>query len=443
MQYRIPLLCLLWVSLTGCHTYTPMPVDLDQHLRNFEQRGKTAYLAAAPQSDGLQRSEARELAKMFHPDARLARRLASVATAKRDHAGAWVDPQLQTNLQNILESVPYRWVPQAQLGFTVPINGRLAKQRALADRQRDEALLDAWATEQRVANELDQAWVRWSAATERSTLFEQTCRNLEQLAELALSLAATGNLSRPAARVFTLEHRQQETRRAMAIANEHAARLEVLQHIGLHPDAPLPLSRDLDVALFEADAETRRAALQQSPRLLSQQLEHATAEANLHLQVRQQWPDLQLWPGWQEEDGQPRAGFGLNLTLPIFTGNDPAIAQAVAHREWTAAALRAALEQLLQELAIAEVRHAAAIEQAKRFGDLIDAANQQVTDNRSLASAGQLDTMLMLDALLRSHNVQMQAIDANLTAALATITINTMLTDPQSKPPADRPRESR
>ncbi|MFT4513211.1 MAG: cobalt-zinc-cadmium efflux system outer membrane protein [Planctomycetota bacterium] len=408
-----------------------MPVDLDQHLRDFQLRTPTAKM-----SDGMRRSGARELAKMFHPDARLARRRAGVAGAQRDHAGAWADPQLQTQLQRILETVPHDWVAQVQLGFTIPINGRLQKQRELADRRNDEALISAWAIEQRVANDVDEAWVDWSASQQRVSLFTQTCGNLEQLAEIAQALVDTGGLTRPGARVFTLEHRQQTAQRDMAIANEQAARLEVLRRIGLHPDAVIELQGDMNIRPFVADAKARRSALPNSPGLISQQLEHLTAEANLHLQVRKQWPDLQLGPIWQEEDAQPRPGIGLNLPLPIFTGNDPAIAQATAQRELTAEALRAALEQLLQELAIAEVRHAASEKQATQFRELIGSANQQIEDSRNLASAGQLDPMLMLDALLRAHNVQMQAIAADATAARATITINTLLTDPQSQTPA-------
>jgi len=442
MHPRIPVLSLFVACLAGCHSYTPMPVDLDRHLRDFQQRLVDQHLvhqqdlSVAPDSEAVRRGDARELAKMFHPDARLARRRVGIAAAQRDHAGAWADPQLQTNLQRILETVPYRWVANAQLGFTLPINGRLQKQRELADRNQDEALLEAWAIEQRVANDLDSAWVTWSVATQRAGLFEQTCANLQLLAELTQALVDTDSLSRPAARVFMLEHQQQEAGHAMAIAEAAAARLDVLRRMGLHPDAEVELQGDMAVAPFVAEAEARRTALATSPRLLAQQLEHATAEANLHLQVRMQWPDLQLWPGWQEEDGQPRAGIGLNLTLPIFTGNDPAIARALATRELTAESLRTALEQLLQELAIAEVRHAAAIDQAERFGSLIDAAKQQIEDSRSLAAAGQLDAMLMLDALLRAHNVQLQAMHADLAAALTAITINNLLTDPQSGAPS-------
>lgn len=409
-----------------------MPVDLDEHLRAFERR---VPIAAQPEH-GISRSEARELAKLLHPDARLARRRAGVATAQRDHAGRWLDPQLQSTVQNILEGVPHRWIPMAQIGFTLPINGRLDKQRKLADRKRDEALIAAWTTEQEVANELDAAWMRCAAAQQRVALFAQTCEGLTQLEAMATALVDIGALGKPGQRVFRLERSQQQAAQAMAVANERIARLDVLRRIGLHPDARVQMAPAIDIAAFVAEPSARKAALRKSPRLLAHQLEHATAEANLELQVRMQWPDLQLWPGWQEEDGQPRASFGFNVPLPIFTGNDPAIAQATAVREQTAEALRAEFEQLVQELAMAEIRRDAAEQQAASFAELLQVAAEQVRDSRELAEAGQLDALLMLDALMRVHNVQVQAIAAQETAAHATISINTLLTDPQSQLPA-------
>lgn len=438
MYFRISILSVAMISLGGCHSYTPKPVDLDEHLAAFEHRTPSS----SPEG-GLPRADAREMAKMFHPDARLARQRAGVATAQRDHAGAWVDPQLQSNLQRILESVPYQWVAIAQLGFTLPINGRLQKQRDLADRRRDVALVLAWAIEQRVANDLDAAWAAWTAASRRAVVFKATCESLEQLEQIAYALVAAGSLSKPGARVFTLERSQKQAAQAMAIANQHAARLEVLRRIGLHPDAELHLQADLKVKPFVADAAARRTAMRDSPRMLIEQNEYAAAEANLLLQVRKQWPDLQLAPGWQEEDGQPRASLGFNLNLPIFTGNDPAIAKAIADRELAAVALRTVLEQLTQELAIAEVRHSAAIQQSDRFAELLVIARQQVVDGRDLAEAGQLDPMLILDALLRVHNVQMTAIGADEAAALAAIRINTLLTDPRSQAPAMSTGEER
>lgn len=427
MNYRISIQSLAIISLLGCHSYTPMPVDLDEHLAAFEHRTPTV-----PSDGALTRAVARELAKMFHPDARLARRRAGVATAQRDHAGAWTDPQLQTNLQRILESVAYQGVATAQIGFTLPINGRLQRQRELADRRRDVALVAAWATEQQVANDLDEAWVDWTTASQRAAVFSATSESLQQLEKVANALVNAGSLSKPGARVFTLERSQKEAAHAFAIADEQATRLTVLRSIGLHPEATLPLQAGLDIDPFVSTPSQRRAGLLQCPRLRIQQNDYAASEANLVLQIRKQWPDLQLAPGWQEEDGQPRASLSFNLQLPVFTGNDPAIAKATADRELAAEALRATVEQVTQELAIAEIRHAAAIAQAKRFADLLPLAEQQIRDGRQLADAGQLDPMLILDSLLRVHNVKMAAIAADAAAARASITLNTLLTDPQS-----------
>jgi len=432
---RQPKLALAFaIALASCHSYEPLRVDLDEHLRSFRARAP-----AATSSDGLRRSDARELAKMLHPDARLARRRAGVATVVRDQAGRWDDPQLQTNLQNILESVPYRWVAQAQVGFTVPINGRLERARALADRRRDEALIAAWAAEQRVANELDLRWSAWSAAQLRVALFSRTCENLAELEAIATRLVAAGALTRPGARVFGLERRSREAGRALATAEAAAAAVELRAALGLHPDAALEFTPDLQVPPFAADAAARRALIGRGPRMLAREAAHRTADADLMLQLRRQYPDLQLWPGWQEEDGQPRAGFGANLTLPILTANEPEVLRAEAERRWTAAATRAALEELLQELAAAEIRRDAAADQVARFEELHDLASRQVRDNRSLASVGQLDVLLMLDALLREHNAQLAAIDAAAAAAARTVELNMLLPDPASTPPLPSP----
>ncbi len=434
MQLHKSKLLLLAAALCSCHSYEATRVDLDEHLRAFRLR------APHPAAEGgLTRAQGRELAKLLHPEARLARSRAGVATVVRDQAGRWDDPQLQTNIQNILESVPYRWVPQAQLGFTVPINGRLQKERDLADRRRDQALIAAWATEQQVANELDRAWAAWSAAQQRVALFERTCANLAALESVAARLVEVGSLTRPGARVFGLELQSREAGLALAAAEVRAAAVELRAAIGLHPDADVAFAPDLSVAPFAAAPDSRQAALRRSPRLRAREAAHRAADADLVLQLREQWPDLQLWPGWQEEDGQPRAGFGVSLTLPVFTANEPEVLRAEAERAWAAEAWRTAFEQLIQELAAAEVRCDAAADQVTRFEALRALTAEQVRENRRLAEVGQLDVLLMLDALLREHNVQLAAIDAALDHAARTVDMNLLLPDPASEPPATSP----
>ena len=429
---------LLTATLVACHGYAPMPVDLDRHLDAFTER----WREVAAEGD-LTRAQGRVAARLFHPDARLARLEAGVATVTRDEAGRWVDPQLDLGVQQILESVPYEWIASASLGFTLPLSGRLGKEKDLAERQRDEALVAAWQTEQLVQNELDRAWVRCSAARERVQLFERLCEQLEQLERIALQLVDAGSLTRPGARIFSLERRQREAGLTLARAELAAAELEVKLRLGLHPAAPITFVPDLAVTPYFDEAERRRRALDDSPRLRARQLAHQTAEAQFELQVRRQWPDLVLAPGWQEEDGQPRATLGLSLPLPLFNGNAQAIARARAERDVTAAALCIGLEQLVQELAIAEVRLDAAREQVRRFTALIELAEAQVADGRRLADVGQFDPLLLLDALLRENDVRTAALAARADAAFAAIAINDLLADPAATPPETDAEEDR
>ncbi|MEZ6037499.1 MAG: TolC family protein [Planctomycetota bacterium] len=413
----------------ACQSYRPAPVDLLAHEASFVRREAPRTAPGA-----LTRGDARTTARLFHPDARLARRDTGVATALRDFAGLPPDPQLSVTPQNILEDVAHRWIVQSQLGVTLPINGRLGAARTLAERERAETIAAAWITEQRVANQLDRAWIEWTAAEQRVRLLDEVCDNLTELQRIADALVAADSLTRPAARVFALELRNQEILRERAVAATAAAALRVKQRLGLHPDAPLAFAPELDVRPFFADPTARRDALQQSPRLVALQLAHLSAEADLDLQVRMQWPDLQLWPGHQEEEGQPRAQLGFQFDLPIFNANAQAIAAARAARERAAEALRCGLEQLLQELSIAEVDFAAAAQQARRFAALRELAEQQVRGCEQLAQAGQFDPMLLLDSLLRLNAVQQQELDARTAAALTAVTINDLLAAPDAAP---------
>ena len=251
-------------------------------------------------------------------------------------------------------------------------------------------------------------------------------------------------LTRPGARVFELERAQREIELAGARATAHIGELELKRRLGLHPQAPARLVADLDVAPFHGDPGLRRRRLAQSPALRALELGHRSAEAKLALEVRKQFPDLTLWPGWSAEDGNSIATVGLQLPLPLFTGNDPAIARATAERELTATAFRAGYEDLVQRLAIAEQGLELARLQLRQLDQrVLPLAQRQIEDGRQLAEAGQFDPLLVLDGLLRAHDTRMRMLTARTNASAAAIDINRLLADPTTTPHAtaegDRP----
>lgn len=433
-------LCLPLIAC-GCHGYTPAPVDLAAHVRAFAARlpsddGRADGTPGAfDLTDGLDLAEGRQVTLWFAPACRIARRRAGVATADEAHAGAWPDPVLGADFARILANVPYRWLAAADLGITLPLSGRLGRERALAAAQRGEALAEASLAELDALRTLTEAWVTWSAARAHADLTAQLSERLAELEVIARRLADAGQITQLAARAFTLERLQRLADADQARSDVARGERHVRQALGLHPDAPVALVPTLHPPdLAPATPAAAAAALPTSPRLWPLQQAHAKAEAALALEVRKQWPDLVLSPGWQEEDGQPRLALGLSLPLPLFAGNDGPIAHAVAQRDLAAEMLRAGAEDLVHELADADARRLAAQAQSARAAELLPLADQQLADGRRLAELGQLDPLLILDALVRAHAARAHAVDAELAEAMATIARNALFADDLTTP---------
>ncbi len=446
----LPTILLAACASGGCHSYAPAPVDLAAHARAFAARlgdagamlGKTPAAAdAAPfdLGDGIDRREAWLLAVWFHPECRLARRRAGVAEVVRDEAGRWVDPSLDLDAARILETVPHPWLLAAQVGLTLPLTGRLQAERDLADAGHGAALVAARAVEADVVQRIDAAFAHWTAERRRRDLLVELCDRLRELEAIAGRLATAGERTQQEARAFTLERL---LRAAELVQAEHAVagrELALKRLLGLHPSAAVTFAPDPLPPLRVATAAERQRRLFDGPQLALLQHAHEQAERALALEVDRQWPDLVLRPGYQEEDAQPRLALGLSLPLPLFAGNTPAIRRAEAEREAAAEALRGRSEEVVHALAAAELQ----LEAAERQRDLVrhelvPLAQQQVADVRRLAELGQLEPLLMLDALVRAHTAGLQAIAADLAAADATIAINQLF---WHAPPADHDRE--
>ncbi|MBL8727031.1 MAG: TolC family protein [Planctomycetes bacterium] len=453
-MHRLPNAALLLAigASSGCHSYAPAPVDLAEHARAFAARlaDASALLAEKPAApgaapfdlgDGIDRREAHLLALWFHPDGRLARRRAGVAEVVRDEAGRWVDPTLDVDVARILETVPHPWLVVTRIGFTLPLSGRLQLERDLATAAHATALVEARTIEAELVRRTDAAFAHWRADRRRADLLRDLCARLGELEAIAVRLAAAGERTQQEARAFTLERLLRQAELAQSEAAAAGGELTLKRLLGLHPTAPVHFVPDPALALQVPDAAERRLQLSTGPRLAALQLGYEQSERALRLEIRKQWPDLVLSPGLDEEDAQLRLALGLSLPLPLFTGNTPAIRRAEAEREAAAEALRGRSEQAVHDLAAAELQLAAAERQRELVAaELVPLAQQQVADVRRLAELGQLEPLLMLDALVRAHTAGMQAIAADLAAAEATVAIDSLF---WNDPPTAARREAR
>lgn len=374
---------LRWTALTvlvtsGCQSYSPAPVDLAAHGRDFAERIPDAALIRSfagtlraqdatsldfDAADGIDLGEARYVALLFNPSLRTARLQAGVARASADEAGRWDDPVLSASLGYIMEqSVQYPWLAGGALSFTLPITGRPQLEKTLAEGRHSLALAEARLSEADVLNRLDLAWVRWSAAKLSVDLLSDLVDKLSELEQVASRLAAAQSLTQIELRTFGLAR---VSRQAELIAANNAVatiELEIKDLLGMPPERPLQFVPTTQLQ-ERVGAHQRRELLLQSPRVALAQRTHEIAEHQLNLAIRKQWPELTLSPGWQEEDAQPRPGIGFSLPLPLWNGNAQEIAASRAAREVAAQTLRGALETVTQALARAEGRRTAAVAQ--------------------------------------------------------------------------------
>jgi hypothetical protein len=202
--------------------------------------------------------------------------------------------------------------------------------------------------------------------------------------------------------------------------------LRVRELLGMPPQLVLSFEPSLTIAERVPEPE-QQGQLRHSPVVELAGHEHDVAERELQLAVRRQWPELRLQPGWQEEDAQPRPFFGFSLPLPLWNANAREIAEKRAARTAAAERLKERLEVATHALAQASTkRRAAATQRGILETELLPLAERQIADAKRLAELGQLDTLLLLDALTRSYEAQVATIASARAEAEAIVERNSL-----------------
>jgi outer membrane protein TolC len=201
--------------------------------------------------------------------------------------------------------------------------------------------------------------------------------------------------------------------------------LDLRKLLGLVPAAAVVFVPSLEPELRVPAERWQEIATSEGPRIALARAEHERSERRLALAVRKQWPELTLLPGFEEEDAQPRVSLGLSLPIPLWNGNAREIAVARAEREVAAEALRGELERVVQELAQAELRlQTARAERRLLEEELVPLVDRQVADGRRLAELGTLDTLLILDGLVRAYGAKAAVLAAHVEEARAAARLN-------------------
>lgn len=418
-----PLILIMGLAfLGGCASYTRKPLLANEFHQVLERRSPSeanvvqgvANDAYAP-DDGLTLEEAELLALYLNPRLRSVRQDAQVLATSAEYAGLWQDPEIGVDALRILEDVEEPWVSGASLSFTIPVSGRLSVARDQAEAEARAAIVEAWAEEQQVLLELRQTWADWQAATEALAVSRRLYNDLQHLVELTNRREELGELIAAEAVAFRLAEARLRLDIAQIEALETQTKLRVFDLLGLMPGADVMLVSD--GASAPARANLADVVYQRSPQVILAAARYQAAEERLRLEVRKQYPDITLAPLYGKEEGMDRLGLGFSIPIPILNGNRQGIAEADAAREAARTEWEQAVQEALSAKAQAEAELAAARQRFTMLEDtIVPLAAQQIDQARQLAELGELNTLLILEALQAEREAALDLIDARASA---------------------------
>lgn len=432
----------------GCRSYERRPLDLaatreawlartpsDESARRFADRLARAEgreTGMFDPADGLTLAEAEPVALVFNRELRLARLEADVTRATADHAGLWDDPVLGVDIERIVSGVPDPWVVAGTAGLTIPISGRLALEKARAGAEHAAQLQRVAAQEWATRAALRELWVLWSAETIRLALATELVERLRAVSELAERQEQAGVMSRIDARLFRVELAGSEADVIAAGARARELELRLRDILGLSPEAPVRL---IETVAFEPRG-TDPAWLQgmmesANPELLAVRSEYEVAEESLRLEVRKQYPDLTIGPGYGTDQGDDRVLLGVQLPLPIWNRNQQGVARATASREVARGRYESALEHLASRLTIARTRFDASRSVREAVESrVLPLADEQDAEVRRVAELGRVDPLLLLQAIRSQYDAKARLVDARAAEAIEGIRLDELIGPP-------------
>ena len=448
----------------SCQSYRAQPLDLAAHNRVFlartvdpsdlSQFAQTLATGAQGDSffvadDAISAYEAEAIAMVFNAQLRSARAAAAVMRATSENSGLWQDPSVGVDLTRLLDGSNDAWEAFGNISLTIPLWGRLEVEQSRDALAFAAQIARVHADEWRVRFELRRAWSEWAALELEVAIMRGFIENLERIMVVVEAMETRGEMARVEARLFPMERALARQRLTESEGAQQRARLVIHRLMGLPPEAQFRAAPgridDYTAFLMHSEYALRDGAdiVKFHPSLVVMDADYLLAERSLELEIRKQYPDLVIGPGFGTQDGQRQFVLGLGVTLPFLNANRQAIAEAFAARDLARIRAEAALETLLDQLAVAhsELSSARASRAIVEL-EVIPLIEAQDADLRRLAQqGGEVDALLLLGSLQRQQEAKLNLINSTRLEAFASLHVLEVIDSPSVPTSATIPPE--
>ncbi len=355
----------------------------------------------------------------YHPDLAVARASSKAAAASITTAGERQNPGLALGPgynSTSDSSVISPWILTVGLDFTLETAGkrgyRIAQARELSAAAQLNIATVAWQVRGRVRESL----LALFAARARGALLarqEELLLSLASLTERQWNAGAISRFELSQARAALIE--TQLARKDSARA-EAEARVTLAAALGVTPKAldEVTLSFD-DFERIPADLkepEAQRQAILNRPDVLGSLTEYAASQSALQLAVARQYPDLQLGPGYEFDQGDNKWSLSLGGLLSLLHRNRGPIDEAEAKRAEAAARFTGVQGRAIEQIERASIASRAAREKVVAVDELLLSREAQMRTVESQHRAGEVSRLELVSAELEFTAAELARLEA-------------------------------
>jgi outer membrane protein, heavy metal efflux system len=405
------------ILLGGCAVYHPRPISPEKTASDFDARSladedlrsylETNHVAGAWPRQSWDLRTLTFVAFYYQPAFAEARATWAAAQAAEITAGERPNPSVTVtpSYDSQVPETPTPWI--VPVTFDVPIETagkrgkRMAEARQLAEAARWDFISVAWQTRSKVRSAL----LDLLAARENESLLTGQMLAQSNVVRLLNGQRTAGSVSDyevTQARV-TLETTQLARQDAIGQLDQARAALAGALGVPLHALAGVRFSfGPLDQ--FPRDLtrpEVRRQALFHRADVRSALAGYAASQADLQLEIANQYPDIHLGPGYAYNSGNAGDNewqLGLTVTLPVLNHNQGAVAEAEAKRSEAAAHFLAVQAAAVSEIDSALAGYNAALKESATARSLSADLRRQLDSVKAQAQFGETDALALADA---------------------------------------------
>lgn len=344
MNWRFFLFLCNVALLTGCAAYRPEPIDLAKDMEAWRK----STMELCPPGTQLDVEEMHRIGLLFNPGLNQARLTLLNSMNEAEYAALWEDPSLSLDVERVLKKNLIN--PGASAGFSLPVTGLPKLSRRIAEQYAESDYWNLREKERLYLAGVDALRYRIFVTHAKRQLAQERLVYLRDEYQRIVKLYEMGETDLPDYQ--SASQRLNDTIKALQeLDKEHLEQhQELVAQLGLHPSVgEVELEGGIPNGVPPLLAAPEPGQLAGNPGIKAALAAYGATEDELRAEIRRQYPEITLSPGYNEEDEEKKLALGFEFSLPIWNRNRAAIVKASGSRSLKRHETVQAWRQLLQE----------------------------------------------------------------------------------------------